>query len=260
MLVEFECPKCKGHLCEIQSRTQGSLFARFAFWNLILNPGLVINELVLGQRFPSAIYNCKSGEVPLYLRSYLHCPGCNNFHSGMFWSGKNAFRHWFGIFCPDCGGEIPCERDIFSRLLTVLTAPLWWIPAKKLKLKMQAKAAKRIESARGELEVQGPEPADYRKAGFQYGLYMYVFSVLFFPLFNTLRTGSFELTIFLMTLVTTIVFGPLVWLLAGLFFGFSMKLIMERRGDRSMHISMQEDGTVKPISELETKTRKNLES
>jgi len=255
MLVEFECPKCKGHLCEIQSRTQGSLFVRFAFWNLILNPGLTINELVLGQRFPSAIYNCKSCEVPLYLRSYLHCPECNTFHSGMIWSGKNAFRHWFGFFCPNCGGEIPCERNIFTRLLLLLTAPLWWLPAKRMKLEMQTKAVKRIESAKGELEIKEPEPIDYKKIGFQYGLYMYISSVLLFPLIYTISTGPFELQKFLITLAANVVVGPLVWIPGGLFFGFSMKLIMERRGDRAMHLSMQEDGTVKQTPELDTENR-----
>jgi hypothetical protein len=47
-------------------------------------------------------------------------------HHGLCWAKGNAFGHWFGLFCPDCGGRIPVLMNIFSILVAAATAPLWY--------------------------------------------------------------------------------------------------------------------------------------
>lgn len=42
----------------------------------ILNPGLAINELILGQRVPKITPEDKSSEKPRVERSYVPCPHC----------------------------------------------------------------------------------------------------------------------------------------------------------------------------------------
>jgi hypothetical protein len=106
---------------------------RYEVWQLpkglllhwVLNPGLVVNELLLGQRIPKITLIDRDTTRPLVERQSVPCPHCGTLHDARLWSGKRAFHNWFGYYCPRCGDTIPCLWNVFSLLLLALTAPLW---------------------------------------------------------------------------------------------------------------------------------------
>ncbi len=85
----------------------------------VLNPGLAINELCLGQRVPSSLYICKC--CGLYSQ-FIECETCKRFHSARIWN-HCKFGNWFGLVCPDCSASIPCIRNLTSRSLMILISP-----------------------------------------------------------------------------------------------------------------------------------------
>lgn len=116
----FVCPQCGGNA-----------FKRFALWHpmlvhWLLNPGLVVNELLLGQRLPRVMYLCLGCDLPWVLRQYIRCPSCRTMHRGLIWGRGNAFWHWFGLYCPDCGARIPTLLNVFSIIIAAVFAPLWY--------------------------------------------------------------------------------------------------------------------------------------
>ncbi|MEX0886236.1 MAG: hypothetical protein WD009_07325 [Phycisphaeraceae bacterium] len=94
------CSRCGGH--------------EFTSWDWrhplvlhwLLNPGLVVNELLLGQRQPRVVLVCRSCDAPLGDRTYVPCPNCNTLIDGRRWSKRAGFGHWFGLVCPFCNGII----------------------------------------------------------------------------------------------------------------------------------------------------------
>lgn len=92
----------------------------------LVNPGLIINEILLGQRVPATIAFCESCDLPQVKRQYVQCTGCGMWHPGGLWSGRLSFGNWFGLVCPDCGATIPSFRNVPALLVTILTAPIWW--------------------------------------------------------------------------------------------------------------------------------------
>lgn len=119
--IGFECPICRS-----------TKYATWAFphplivhW--VLNPGLVVNELLLGQRIPSITYYCAAcGGHTTWVR-YYRCPDCGRFHEEAIWTGSNGFGHWLGVICPDCGGEIPSVLNITSWLILAKLSPINWL-------------------------------------------------------------------------------------------------------------------------------------
>jgi DNA-directed RNA polymerase subunit RPC12/RpoP len=93
-------------------------------WMLV--PVLVFNEILLGQRVPRTTYFCIKCNAPWVLRQYLRCPACGTFHHGLLWARGNAFGHWFGLFCPDCGARIPTLLSVVSIVVAAVTAPFWY--------------------------------------------------------------------------------------------------------------------------------------
>src|SRR5688500_7376547 len=71
----------------------------------IVNPGLAINELILGQRIPKVTLIEKNSRRPLAEKSFVPCPHCHTIHSGLKWTvqNKTAFGNWFGLYCDHCG-------------------------------------------------------------------------------------------------------------------------------------------------------------
>jgi hypothetical protein len=118
------CPKCNGH--------------DFNTWKLphpvllhwVLNPGLVANELVLGQRIPRQFVYCLSCALPRNQRSFFLCPGCNTLHDARIWQGKQGFWNWLGLVCPSCGERIPCLWNVFSLAILAVTTPVWFFPVR----------------------------------------------------------------------------------------------------------------------------------
>jgi len=118
---EFQCPRCGGNGCEIMCLPSPMLL----HW--VINPVLIIHELLLGIRLPRRVYTCIKCDYPLALRQFLQCPSCRKYHSWMLWGMSNALGHWFGLFCPDCGSRIPTSLNIFSLLIVIITFPIWYL-------------------------------------------------------------------------------------------------------------------------------------
>jgi hypothetical protein len=124
----------------------------------ILNPGLMVNELLLGTRIPKKTIVCERCPDSLGYRSYVHCPACGMIHSAMIWSGSNGFGHWLGLICPDCGARIPSLLNVTSWLVWSMLSPvfwlLWWLFGEKYLAWEKARAV----TARERLRAAGLEP------------------------------------------------------------------------------------------------------
>jgi hypothetical protein len=94
----------------------------------ILNPGVVFNDLILGQRVPKIVLIEKGGRKSLPERTYVPCPHCNTLHSNLKWTPQNntAFKNWFGLYCDNCEKIIPCVRNLTSLIILTITFPIWY--------------------------------------------------------------------------------------------------------------------------------------
>ncbi len=122
--------------------------------NWVLNPGLAVNELLLGQRIPKITYFCKScGNDTTYVR-YYQCPECQRFHEEAIWTGNTSFGHWFGMICPDCGGEIPCVLNLVSWGILTRLSPVNWVLRLMFGRKYVTWEQHRAANSRRHLEAQ----------------------------------------------------------------------------------------------------------
>lgn len=182
----------------------------------ILNPGLVINELIVGQRVPKVSLEEKSNK-PRVERSRIPCPHCNTLHDGRTWSTHNgtAFKNWFGLYCPTCGNIIPCLINVFSFIILALTYPIWGWFKNSLKAQWLKKQPKRFENRNLE---RIPNPFDKKTwpiTGLTFGAIMFVVMSLVYPYL----TGV-EIT------WETLLSGAIIWAIGGLTFGYVMKIYM----------------------------------
>ena len=120
----FKCPKCNGTDASIMA------FPDPLIIHWLVNPGLVINELVLGQCVPRQTF-CNSCPPPKMANAYLGCLRCGTYHSGSLWSNRRAFGQWLGYACPNCGAQIPRLWNLWSLAIIGLLAPLWWWPVRR---------------------------------------------------------------------------------------------------------------------------------
>jgi hypothetical protein len=247
MLVEFECPQCKGHICERWAINGSNLGIRLMYWHMILNPGLALNELVLGQRMPQEMYVCKSCTLLMVDRSYVHCQTCGVFQSGRLWSYKNAFGNWLGLICPSCGAQIPCLWNLTSRFLLALTAPIWYLPVKHHKTKWIGEQHKRIEQGKTNyIDKQSgtPKPINYKRMGLFYGLAMFTFFTLLFPPIVLIATGTFTWNNLIGMVISTGLSGLVPWSIAGFGFAFFMQRRLNKKGDPALHLTFDSHGSV----------------
>jgi hypothetical protein len=178
----------------------------------IINPGLAVNELVLGQRIPKVSLLEKDRSKSLAERSFVPCPHCNTIHSGLKWSPQNktAFGNWFGLYCDHCEGIIPCVRNLTSAVILAATFPVWiWFVKswKKKWLQVQKqKFSKPLTLTPPEIKHAGI------KRGLVFGLFMFVFNDLILPLFEGESYKPLKL-----------LGGFIIWMLGGLLFGYVMK-------------------------------------
>ena len=111
---------------------------RFTVWKLphpnvlfwVLFPGMMLNELTLGQRLPKVMLIDEKSDKPFMERTYVPCPHCETLNDGRLWSKRNAFGHWFGLVCPSCYQIIPCLWNIFSLAILAITFPMWYLPVR----------------------------------------------------------------------------------------------------------------------------------
>ena len=112
--------------------------------NWVLNPLIVFNELIFGQRLPKVTLIDKKSDKSSMEGSYIPCPHCDTLHDSRLWAKGNAFEHWFGFVCPSCHEIIPCLWNIFSLAILAITFPLWYIPARFFRRRWLEKEKERL--------------------------------------------------------------------------------------------------------------------
>ena len=182
----------------------------------ILNPGLVINELILGQRVPKVLLFDKTSDKPLMKRQFVLCPHCGQMNSGTLWTKKNGFKNWFGYYCPNCGNTIPCLRNLTSLIVIILTFPIWIWFVKRWKKNWLNKQPARFENSN--IEEIAYESTSWIKMGIIFSGIMFILMTIIIPLLE----GK-EITL------KMILTGILIWTLAGQGFSYFMKYWMARR-------------------------------
>lgn len=197
----------------------------------VINPGLAINELILGQRIPKVSLLDRTSDKPRVERTFVPCPHCGTLHDGRTWAVENgtAFKNWFGLYCPSCGKVIPCLINVASFILLALTFPVWGWFKKALKARWLEKQPGRYEHINIGIT---PNPYDKRSwavTGLTWGMFMYLMMIIAFPLLIGEKITW--------KMVWT---GIPLWAIAGLGFGYTMKVFTEMRG-RSVAPSKKRD-------------------
>ncbi len=187
----------------------------------IINPGLVINELILGQTIPKVMLIEREGKKPFYQRSLVPCPHCGTMHSGLKWSSQNktAFKNWFGYYCDNCKEIIPVQRNLTSLIILILTFPIWGWFRKTLKQNWLAKQPYRYKNINLEIPEKKNSTKNWLKSGLFFGLFMYVSMIIIFPLIKGEEITQRNLLI-----------GLPFWLIGGLGWGYMMKRWMSKKG------------------------------
>jgi hypothetical protein len=191
------------------------------FW--ILNPGSAINELIFGQRVPKISLEDKTVNKPRIERTVVPCPHCKTMHDGRTWSTENgtAFKNWFGLYCTNCGGIIPCLMNVFSLIILAVTFPIWGWFRKSLKSAWLAKQPNRFQDINVDDIPNSFDKKAWRATGLSWGVSMFVIMSIILPYFK----GD---TITWWTLLL----GLIVWTIGGLGFGYMMKLFLGSRVSR----------------------------
>ena len=125
---------------------------RFKVWALphplvlhwVLNPVIMFNELIFGQRLPKVTLIDKKSDKSSMEGCYIPCPHCETLNDSRLWAKGNAFNHWFGFVCPSCHEIIPCLWNIFSLAILAITFPLWYFPARFFRRRWLEKEKKRL--------------------------------------------------------------------------------------------------------------------
>lgn len=190
----------------------------------LLNPGLVINELILGQRIPKISLEDKTSEKPFLERSYVPCPHCDALHDGRTWSTQNgtAFKNWFGLYCTKCGEIIPCLMNLTTLLVLTVTFPMWGWFKNSLKQRWLENQPARYKENNID-QIENPfKGIGWIKEGIAWGVLTSILLLIFFPIIG-IDLLSKQVMVTVLGLV--IIGGPL--------FGFIMKLFFEKTGTRT---------------------------
>ena len=150
----------------------------------IINPGLVLNELILGQTIPKVMLIERKGNKPFHQRSLIPCPHCGELHSGLKYSvqNKTAFKNWFGFYCDNCKEIIPVQRNLTSLIILTITFPIWGWFRKTLKQNWLEKQPERFKNINLEIPEKKNTTKNWLKRGLFWGLFMYVVMTFIFPL------------------------------------------------------------------------------
>lgn len=189
----------------------------------IINPGLVINELILGQTIPKVILIEREGNKPFYQRSLTPCPHCGELHTQMKYSAQNktAFKNWFGFYCDNCKGIIPVQRNLTSLIILGITYPIWGWFRKTLKQNWLEKQPNRYKDINLEIPEKKNSTKNWLKSGLLFGLLMFISMKIIFPLIENNEISQ-----------KSILIGLPLSLIGGLAWGYMMKRWMNKRGKR----------------------------
>ena len=187
----------------------------------IINPGLAVNELIFGQTIPKVMLIEREGKKSYYQRSLIPCPHCGEMHSGLRYSAQNktAFKNWFGYYCDNCKGIIPVHRNLTSLIILILTFPIWGWFRKSIRKSWLDKQPQRYKNINLEIPEKKNRTKNWLIAGLYFGLFMFVSMVIVFPLIAG-KEISLE----------SIVIGIPLWTIGGLWWGYTMKLWMNKKG------------------------------
>lgn len=191
----------------------------FTMLHWIINPGLALNELVLGQRVPKVMLVERNSNEIFAERTKVPCPHCNTIHPSKIWSTENGtgYKNWFGLYCPECGGIIPCLTNATSFLILVVTAPLWiWFRPSLKKAWLQKQPA-RYQNL--DLSLPAYEKKNWWKEGIGWG-------VLMFVIMNLFDVASGELQ------PEHLPFSFLIWIIGGLGFGIILRYTLGASGNK----------------------------
>lgn len=190
----------------------------------ILNPGIAVNEIFFGQRVPKISLEDTTSDKPMIERSYVPCPHCNEIHDGRTWSINNgtAFKNWFGLYCRNCGGVIPCLTNLTTFIVLAITFPIWGWFKNGFKQRWLDKQPARFEEITIEPSPHPFEGRNWIKTGLFWGFFMFLLISIGLPyLLNTSITLS------------SLLMGAVLWTIGGLAFGYFMKRYFERIGEHS---------------------------
>lgn len=189
----------------------------------IINPGLVINELIFGITIPKVMLIEREGGKPFYQRSLIPCPNCGELHSGVKYSAQNktAHKNWFGFFCDNCKGIIPVQRNLTSLIILTITYPIWGWFKKSIKQKWLDKQPERYKNLNLDLDIieKKNTTKNWLKSGLFFGLFMFVTMQIIFPLIENKKITQ-----------KSILIGIPIWLICGLGWGLTMKWWMNKKG------------------------------
>jgi len=181
----------------------------------VLNPGLCINEVLLGQKVPKVSLIDETSTESLPDRTYTECPHCETIHSAKLWSKGNAFFHYGGLYCPKCEHKIPTIMNVFSILILIITFPLWKPLSLLLGKRFKSWELSRLKTA----STISQEPAEVNGVmmGLQFGIFMW----LVFFVQNGLSSGWS-----IMSATAAIPSG----LIAGIIYGVLMSCFLSQKG------------------------------
>jgi len=200
---------------------------RFAVWNWkhplilhwILNPGLAINELVLGQRYPATVLIDKTSTAPLPERQYVPCSSCGT-HNPYGPYSKTQFGNYAGLVCASCGETLPSVKNVLTWLVLMVTWPIWKPFERRMGPQMRARQLAKLQSYEGD-----PSASKVQTSGLRMGLMFGGFMGVFFVL-QALVLGQ--------SLGLALMIGGVAGALTGLVFGVVMKLIVSIGGSKSV--------------------------
>lgn len=186
----------------------------------ILNPGLVINELIFGQTIPKIMLIERKGDKPFYQRSLIPCPHCGFLHSGIEFSSQNktALKNWFGLYCNNCKGIIPVQRNLTSLIVLIISYPVWGWFKKSLKQKWLDNQPERYKNLNLEFDEKRNTTKNWLKSGLIFGLFMFVTMQIILPLIEYKEITQ-----------KSILIGIPMWLICGLLWGVTMKWWMNKK-------------------------------
>ncbi len=101
-----QCPMCGAEEFDLLGPDHPTM--RHWVWN----PGLAFNELVLGQRVPREVRECRRCGT-----QSIDCDDCDRPIDAAEWRASSQFGRWRGLECPRCGGDIPCLRNKLAEFL-----------------------------------------------------------------------------------------------------------------------------------------------
>ncbi|GAB5527781.1 MAG: hypothetical protein Roseis2KO_56530 [Roseivirga sp.] len=201
---------------------------KLMFFHWLINPGVVVSELIMGQRVPKVILIDKQSDKPFMERSYVPCPHCKTLHNNATWSHKNnnVLGNWFGLYCYSCGEVIPCLLNICSRVILVVTYPLWFWRKEVARAKWIEK--QKQKSIQLDTAIMVHKDVPWLKMSFLFGATMFVVMTIYFKTVQYHSDPQGETVLEHLWDVPFLLVSLGLWTLGGLAFGYGMKYMMGR--------------------------------